>query len=88
MLKVINSPFYNSSSVVTFREGEFHTCRTVNLFMLKYSKWLEDLTFLGAIRSTVSSTGGSSPKNKFKPNVCPRGQDPVSVWLHLLVSRW
>jgi hypothetical protein len=88
VLKVINGAFYNNNYVVTVREGELHTCRTVNLFMLKNSKWLEDFTFPDVIRSTISSTGVSSPKNKFKPKLCPRAQHPVSVWLHMLIARW
>ena len=85
-MKVSTRSVHNSSSVVTVREGELHTCRTVNLFMLKNSKWLGDFTFLDVIRSTISNIGGSSPKNKFKPKVCPRGQHPVSMWLHMLIQ--
>jgi hypothetical protein len=88
MLKVINSSFCNNSSVVTFREGELHICRAVKLFMLKNSKWLVDFTFPDVIRSTISGTGGSSHKNKFKPKMCSVGQHLVSMWLHMLVARW
>jgi len=88
VVKAVNSAFCNNSSVVTFREGELHICRAVNLFMLKISKWLVDFTFPDVIRSTISGTGGSSPKNKFKPKMCSLAQHPVSMWLHMLVARW
>jgi hypothetical protein len=81
------SAFHNKSFVVTFTVGELHTYITVNWFMLKNFKLLEDFTFLDIIRSTISSIAGSSPKSKFKPKVCPRGEYLVSMWLHMLLSR-
>jgi hypothetical protein len=84
----MNSALQNCSFVVTFKEGELQSYRTLNWFMLKNSKWLEeDFTFPDVFRSTIYSTAGSSPKKKFKPRLCPRGQHPVSMWLHILISR-
>jgi hypothetical protein len=89
MLQVTDSAFHKSSFLVTLKEGELHTYRTVSWFMLKNSKWLEDY-FSRYNQEHNIQYASSSPKNKFKPK-CILGASvhvAAHAYIKMVTSRW